>query len=145
MERLTYRNLDGQASYNTLDMRKLANRLAAYEDTGLEPENLEAGKFLLQYLAENKGCLTGALGRLHEILEAENDGRLAVLPEVPEADRKLFADNLHDVFTEWANYDPSVGIFGMSEGERALADAIMKALTPDKAQAALAEEGEPST
>lgn len=78
---------------------------------------------------------------LKELVQAENDGRLIVLPEVPEADRKLFEDNLHDVFTEWADY-ASAGIFDMSEGECALAKAIMKALTREEAQAALAEEGE---
>ncbi len=70
--------------------------------------------------------------RVAELAQAEKDGRLVVLPEVLEADRKLFTDNLKDVFDEWANYDPSVGIFGMSDGEAALANALMRGLVHAK-------------
>ncbi len=69
-----------------------------------------------------------ALKKLQKYEDAEEDGRLVVLPEVSEADRKLFADNLKEVFDEWANYDPGVGIFGMSDGEAALANALMRSL-----------------
>lgn len=156
MERLTDRTEDGIAyvksetgvegvGVSTTQRRlpELIARLAAYEDTGLEPEDLKKPfnedailKLAAQYLKTTPD-------HLKELVQAEKDGQLVVLPKVSEADRKLFAENLHDVFTEWANDDPSVGIFGMSEGERALAAAIMKALAPDKAEAALAEKGEP--
>lgn len=153
-------------------MNTLLHRLAAYEDTGLEPEEVEELKIENRGLKANKAIMEKILEgkhnphdtalitqqmlqiahlraelkelnapRLHKLVQAENDGRLVVLPEVPEADRKLFADNLHDVFTEWADY-ASAGIFDMSEGECALAKAIMKALTREEAKAALAEKGE---
>lgn len=67
-------------------------------------------------------------GRLQEFLEAEQAGRAVILPEVPEADRQAFVDGLHDYFQEAANYDPSVGIFGMRDGEAKLANALMAAL-----------------
>ncbi len=59
---------------------EIFDRLAAYEATGLSPEELEGEKLLLQYLAKNKGCMVSALRRLQEIMEAEKDGRLVVLP-----------------------------------------------------------------
>lgn len=68
------------------------------------------------------------LGDLQEIADAKGDGRLVVFPEVPEADRQAFVDGLHDYFQEASNYDPSVGIFGMREGEAELAYALMNAL-----------------
>lgn len=68
-------------------------------------------------------------GDLREIADAKKDRRLVVLPEVSEADREAFVDGLHDYFLEASNYDPSVGIFGMREGESELANALMSALT----------------
>lgn len=69
-----------------------------------------------------------ALKKLQQYEDAEESGRLVMLPEVSESTRKLFAENLKDVFDDWANYDPSVGIFGMSDGEAALASALMRGL-----------------
>lgn len=68
------------------------------------------------------------LGDLKEIFDAKKDRRLVVLPEVPENDRQAFVDGLHDYFQDASNYDPSVGIFGMREGETELANALMSAL-----------------
>ena len=57
-------------------------RLAAYEDTGRSPqacaEAREAGKVL-------SSCDI-SFGRLAELLSADKDGRLAVLPEPPEVE-----------------------------------------------------------
>lgn len=116
MERLTYWNEEyGCWSYRG-PSGEAAKRLAAYED-----------------------AMT--LERAKEFAQAEKAGRLVVLPEVPEADRQAFVDGLHDYFQEAANYDPSVGIFGMREGETELANALMEALTLQEAEAALREEG----
>lgn len=68
------------------------------------------------------------LNLLQELMGSKRDGRVVVLPKVPEKDVKLFAENLKDVFDDWANYDPSVGIFGMSDEEAALAGALMRGL-----------------
>ena len=118
---------------------KLYARLAAYEDAGLTPEEIEKAKdgvdlkFAL-WISKAWGL---ADGRLHEILTAEKDGRLVVLPDVKERDRKSFVDGLQDYFREASFCDRSVGIFGMSEGEKELAFALMTALTREEAETAL--------
>lgn len=109
MERLTRRYVDGQA-WVSMDHVAAAgeyecvgpaiDRLAAYEDTGLTPEDLEAGKFLFKYFSENRGCLTGAKVRLCEILEAEKDGRLAVMPCKP-GDTMWTLDRSRGVLEPW--------------------------------------------
>lgn len=64
------------------DLYPVIDRLAAYEDTGLTPEEIEEAKdstdakFIL-WVSRAWGL---AEGRLHEILRAEKDGRLAILP-----------------------------------------------------------------
>lgn len=50
------------------------------------------------------------------------------LPCVKKEDFGYFVDGLHDYFLEASNYDPSVGIFGMREGETMLANALMESL-----------------
>ena len=56
-----------------------ANRLSAYEDTGLEPEDVRRlqGDWtsLIMTLDE-----MGGMPHLHDLLQAEQDGRLVVLP-----------------------------------------------------------------
>ncbi len=64
-------------------MNKVLNRLAAYEDTGLEPENVEnfKGVFnetaMLQLAAQYLNTMPD---RLAELAQAEKDGRLVALP-----------------------------------------------------------------
>lgn len=58
------------------------SRLAAYEDTGLEPESVEALKLsmmgkAISEIAEFNGL---SIDRLRELAEADKDGRVAVLP-----------------------------------------------------------------
>lgn len=60
----------------------LRNRLASYEDTGLEPAEIEiANKVIVSAfnLAANSGT-DMLIGRLKEIIRAESEGRLLVLP-----------------------------------------------------------------
>ena len=80
MERMTIRNSDGSVSQPTdLKWAEALDRLAAYEDTGLSPqacaEAREAGKML-------SSCDI-SFGRLAELLTADRDGRLVVLPVRP--------------------------------------------------------------
>lgn len=79
MERLTYWNEEyGCWSYHC-GSGEAANRLAAYEETGLSPqacaEAWEAGKVL-------SSCDI-SFRRLAELLTADKDGRLVVLPVRP--------------------------------------------------------------
>ena len=58
------------------------SRLAAYEDTGLEPESVEALKLsmmgkAISEIAEFNGL---SIDRLRELAEADKDGRVVVLP-----------------------------------------------------------------
>lgn len=80
MERLTRREIGGVVFVGeTISDRRAAagralNRLAAYEDTGLEPEEIER---LQEYM---KPFTIQDMDRFREIMDAEKDGRLVVLP-----------------------------------------------------------------
>ena len=81
MERLTeYESIAGHAHAIPIvsDMDVIMMRLAAYEDTGLEPEEIdmdhEAAETLRQLC---RGC---DLDRLEELAEADKDERVVVLP-----------------------------------------------------------------
>jgi len=80
MERLTYRDKDGFPMMKKRGGFKQGGveRLAAYEDTGLTPEEIdmdhEAAETLRQLC---RGC---DLDRLEKLAEADKDGRLVVLP-----------------------------------------------------------------
>lgn len=58
------------------------NRLAAYEDTGLEPEEVEACNVALmgKSLAEIKEIEGISIDRMKDMAKAEAEGRLLVLP-----------------------------------------------------------------
>lgn len=61
---------------------KIVERLAAYEDTGLTPEEVTAAKVALmgKTLAEITEFEGVPLARLRELAEADKDGRVVVLP-----------------------------------------------------------------
>ena len=99
MERLTKRDTDGQA---VMDCKKckadwtekhgesmedctalycrnrLKERVAAYEDTGLEPEEIDMDHEAAEQL--RRLCRDYDLDRLEELVKADKDGRLVVLP-----------------------------------------------------------------
>lgn len=64
---------------------RLVERLAAYEDTGLEPESVEALKLSMMGKAISEITEFDGLpiDRLRELAEADKDGRLVVLPCKP--------------------------------------------------------------
>ena len=84
MKRLTMRNSDGKVSrpYGvTVD--EVFYRLSEYEDTGLEPE--EINELCTDDVAEvakmfRKMIESGEINHLQDLLQAENDGRIVVLP-----------------------------------------------------------------
>lgn len=79
MERLTIRNSDGSVSQPTgLNWAAALERLAAYEDTGLEP--CEISEKYATIMAFNRLRLKISLARLCEILQDETEGRCVVLP-----------------------------------------------------------------
>ena len=68
--------------------RKVWERLKAYEDTGLEPESVEALKLSMmgKAIAEITEFDGLPIDRLRELAEADKDGRLVVLPGGGEND-----------------------------------------------------------
>ena len=115
MERLTYRYADGEAWASIYKVSAcgeheckgpIIERLAAYEDTGMTPEEIDALQKREQGLAEmlvnvSCGCAV-SYSRLAELAQAEKDGRLVVLPCKPD-----------EVFYQWKKGDdyPSVSRF----------------------------------
>ena len=65
---------------------RLVERLAAYEDTGLEPESVEALKLSMMGKAISEITEFDGLpiDRLRELAEADKDGRVVVLPCKPD-------------------------------------------------------------
>lgn len=94
MERLTKRLEDGQAVFHechgtcgTCDgadcycIGPMVDRLAAYEDTGLEPEEIADFMKRWEQAVEIGGMLKKyGIDHIWDIIQAEQDGRLVVLP-----------------------------------------------------------------
>lgn len=106
MERLTKRDTDGQAMMDCLKCEtdwtgkhgkpmvdctalycrnRLKARLAAYEDTGLTPEEVNDAVVGAKLMAKAKvvSAFGVAAERLRELAEADKDGRVVVLPCKP--------------------------------------------------------------
>ena len=84
MERLTYFK-DGYWRVNFSGVQYQADfvdRLAAYEDTGLEPEAIETVKLALaaKHMVDLETLNNTPISRLVELAEADKDGRVVVLP-----------------------------------------------------------------
>lgn len=60
----------------------VCERLAAYEDTGLEPEAVETVKIVLaaKHMVDLETLNNTPISRLVELAEADKDGRVVVLP-----------------------------------------------------------------
>lgn len=84
MERLTYFK-DGYWRVNFSGVQYQADfvdRLAAYEDTGLEPEAIETVKLALaaKHMVDLETLNNTPISRLVELAEADKDGRVLILP-----------------------------------------------------------------
>ena len=93
MDRLTKCDIDGclihpwsfngiNGSYDIWDeelLEKQIDRLAAYEDTGLEPEDFKKAFNETAILKLAAQALSTTPDHLRELLQAENEGRLVVL------------------------------------------------------------------
>lgn len=87
MERLT-RKVDGKIVFpfelvgvtltpDNVVLHELLCRLSAYEDTGLTPEQCENAKVIIESTFSND---TSKVERIRELLKADKEGRLMVLP-----------------------------------------------------------------
>ena len=80
MERCTIRLKTGEARCSQLDGNVVVERLAAYEDTGLTPEEVKA-QFTEDAMINLEAQALGVEpSRLRELAEADKDGRVVVLP-----------------------------------------------------------------
>ncbi len=100
MERLTYfdggkwRLRIGDTEYS----RKAVDRLAAYEDTGLEPEDFKRA-FSEDTILKLAGQVGITPDRLRELAQADREKRIIV---VPKDNNELF-EKLKDLFfSDWA-------------------------------------------
>lgn len=87
LERLTSRNEDcvsvnGHGLYHLTmtEVVQMADRLAAYEDTGLTPEEIKAPFTEDTMINLEAQALGVEPSRLRELAEADKDGRVVVLP-----------------------------------------------------------------
>lgn len=106
MKRLTYRTKDGAAAIAPVQGRTFydaIDRLAAYEDTGLEPEEVAE---VYRRFSEARAIATD-LGQKYadladELLQAEAEGRLLVLPcKVGDTVYWIHGHNVLPVYIQW--------------------------------------------
>lgn len=92
MERLTYfENGEWRMDFNGCQYQaNFVDRLAAYEDTGLTPEQCENAKTIIESAFSDD---TSKAERIRELLKADKDGRLVVLPcKVGDTVYKIFKE-----------------------------------------------------
>lgn len=80
MERLTeYEVVGGHVhAVPTVDVDPAMMRLAAYEDTGLEPEQCKTAKTIIESVFSDD---VSKADRIRELLKADSDGRLVNLKQ----------------------------------------------------------------
>ena len=139
MERLTKRLEDGRARVINLDLLldsdklyELIDRLAAYEDTGLEPEEISKIKADVEdgYLKQAARRYGVPVDRLRVLAQADRDGRLAVLPcrddvELERNGQTFKADHWNHSLTAFCDAPETksgkqVALFSIEEAEAAL-------------------------
>ena len=100
------------------------DRLAAYEEAGLEPDTVSAIRDIVL-------DISGDLDRLRELAEADRDGRCVVLPEGGCEDKdgeNALKSAMHTCF------------YHNNPVTRFIADAVAEKLTREEAEAALRRE-----
>lgn len=127
MKRLTMRLDDGRAVMRCEECKEGRNgvagegctamycrnmckdRLAAYEETGLTPEQCENAKAIIEYAFSAD---TSKAERIRELLKADKDGRLVVLPckvgdtvWITGSVRRLYSEKVRTFFCGSPSYD----------------------------------------
>nr|DAM45429.1 MAG TPA: hypothetical protein [Caudoviricetes sp.] len=157
MERLTKRDTDGQAMMDCQKCEadwtgkhgkpmvdctalycrnRLKDRLAAYEDRGCAPEEVlpkdKADEIALKLMRLADLESLCSYTRLHELAEADKDGRLVVLPFSDADDVEMQRDGITYKSDHWNilltafadNYltlsGRKLGVFSVNEAEKAL-------------------------
>ena len=118
----------------------VCDRLAAYEDTGLEPEAVETVKLALcaKHIVDLETLNNTPISRLVELAEADKDGRVVVLPCNGYSDIEIVRNgisykpdhwNIHLTAFAHGQNTPSglkVGLFDIVEVERAMEEMEAK-------------------
>lgn len=124
----------------------VCERLAAYEDTGLEPEAVETVKLALaaKHMVDLETLNNTPISRLVELAEADEDGRVVVLPCNGYSDIEIVRNGISYKPAHWdihlttfahGQNTPSglkVGLFDIGEVERAMQE--MEGKKDDKTQ-----------
>ena len=156
MERLTYRDKDGMAMMKDRGGWKSGgiDRLAAYEDTGLAPEEISDAVIAAKLMAKSKivSCFGVDADHIRELVQAEQDGRLEVLPSKTVWELTMDAGPDCDMKCPVDIFDEALGCDFCSRAkqfayERPCTQERLKGLgktvflTREEAEAALAQEG----
>ena len=115
-----------------------ANRLAAYEDTGLEPEEIADAVAAAKLMARSKivSCFGVDADHVRDLVKAEQAGQLVVLPcKVGDTVYQIDAERVCESEVKWIIFDCNDIAFD----ERAIGVSIF--LTREEAEAALALKG----
>ena len=138
MERLTYRDKDGMAMMKERGGWKSGgiDRLAAYEDSGLEPQDIisavDMAKIACALHELNAYKDLGPIDHIRDLIKAEQDGRLVVLPcKVGDTVYQIDAERVYESEVKWIIFDCNDIAFD----ERAIGVSIF--LTREEAEAAL--------
>ena len=148
MERITipgYRYHDDE--FMDSGVAKFFNRLSAYEDTGLEPEEIYEVRFLIAAQRDPQ-----KLARLRELVLADQDGRLVVLPSKTGWELTMDAGPDCDMKCPVDAFDEALGCDLCSKAkqfayERPCTQELLKELgktvflTREEAEAELAQKG----
>ena len=116
--------------------QRALRRLAAYEDTGLEPEDLKKAFNETAILKLAAQALSTTPDHLRDLLQAEKNGRMVVLPcKVGDTVYQIDAERVYESEVKWIIFDCDDIAFD----ERAIGGSIF--LTREEAEAARALKG----
>ena len=137
MERLTYIDHLGWYANGNGGERirgQHIDRLAAYEDTGLAPEEISDAVIAAKLMAKSKivSCFGVDADHIRELVQAEQDGRLVVLPcKVGDTVYQIDAERVYESEVKWIIFDCDDIAFD----ERAIGGSIF--LTREEAESVL--------
>ncbi len=147
MKRLTRRLADGRACFKPQlyghTNKEVCDRLAAYEDTGLEPEDFKRA-FNEDALLKMTGQILGVTpDRLRELAQADREGRCVVL-DMPRKPLVWGDDDQNTCLCPYCDKD----LMGIPYGERMVLQCpecgqyldATKVITREEAEAALRRE-----
>ena len=150
MDRLTYRDKDGMAMMKERGGWKSGgiDRLAAYEDSGLEPQDIisavDMAKIACALHELNAYKDLGPIDHIRDLIKAEQDGRLVELPFVAMVEQSLQDGKMKPMGDQKHNGRYAVVYVDHNKWKSPLIDICGKPYNREEAEnrmAALAQEG----